>query len=41
MDVNIDKTGSYDEATRVEGLVGFAAQFSRGSDFNHTAIFEQ
>jgi hypothetical protein len=41
MDVNIDKTGSYDEPTPVEGLVGFAAELAGGSDLDHAAVFEQ
>jgi hypothetical protein len=41
MDVNIDEAGCDDESASVEGIVGFAAQFTGGRDFGHAAVFEQ
>src|SRR6266571_6935578 len=41
MDMNVDETGSDDETTRVEAVIGFAAQFAGRRDFNHATVFEQ
>jgi hypothetical protein len=41
MDMNIDKSGRYDEAFGVEGLIGLATQLSGGSNFREATVFEK
>ena len=41
MDVDIDESWRNNHPTRVEVLIGLAAELPRGGDFGYVAVFEQ